>query len=80
MVRRLHLASAVLSDKCPHSDVNECDSSNGGCDQICTNNVGSFECSCNPGFELASDGFSCDSKCVISIGHLNFTIQLSRFE
>ena len=66
--------------KCPHSDVNECDSSNGGCDQICINNDGSFECSCNPGFELASDGFSCDSKYATPRGDLamaNFIIQPS---
>ena len=43
-------------------DVNECLSNNGGCEQICTNREGSFECSCNPGFTLNSDGFTCDSK------------------
>ena len=31
-------------------DVNECASSNGGCDQICTNNPGSYQCSCNQGY------------------------------
>ena len=41
-------------------DVNECDTGNGGCDQMCTNNDGSFQCSCNQGFVLAGDTLSCD--------------------
>lgn len=41
-------------------DVNECLTSNGGCVQSCTNNEGSFECSCRPGFALANDGLSCN--------------------
>ena len=41
-------------------DVNECeDGFSGGCSQFCSNTVGSFECSCNTGFELDSDGFLC---------------------
>ena len=32
---------------------------NGGCAQGCENNVGGFACSCNDGFALADDGFSC---------------------
>jgi hypothetical protein len=48
------------------SDVNECQTSNGGCEQVCTNTVGSFECSCNRGYSLASAGLLC-------IGKLEFT-------
>ena len=44
------------------SDVNECQTSNGGCEQICTNTVGSFECSCNPGFSPSSGGINCNGK------------------
>ena len=43
-------------------DVNECSESNGGCGQICTNTIGSFDCSCNLGYELNSNRFSCDGK------------------
>lgn len=44
-------------------DVNECENGfSGGCGQICNNTVGSFECSCNAGFELGSDGFLCLGK------------------
>ena len=42
-----------------NSDVNECSSGNGGCDQDCTNSVGSFQCSCNSGYSLAADGTTC---------------------
>ena len=46
-----------------NTDVNECSTGNGGCGQMCTNTDGSFQCSCILGFELASDGFSCNGKC-----------------
>ena len=46
--------------QCPaFADINECATSNGGCSQICTNSVGSFQCSCNSGYRLASDGRTC---------------------
>ena len=32
-------------------DVNECESGTSGCSQLCSNTVGSFECSCNDGYE-----------------------------
>ena len=32
------------------TDINECTSQNGGCEQICTNSNGSFQCSCYSGF------------------------------
>ena len=40
-------------------DINECDSENGGCEQVCTNSVGSFQCSCNYGFFLEPNNFNC---------------------
>ena len=43
-------------------DTNECQTNNGGCEQVCTNTVGSFECSCNQGFSLSSDGANCNGK------------------
>ncbi|CAG0905248.1 unnamed protein product [Darwinula stevensoni] len=33
-------------------DINECAEGNGGCDQKCTNNAGSYQCQCSVGYEL----------------------------
>ena len=43
-------------------DINECLTNNGGCEQVCTNTEGSFVCSCNSGFILNSDNFTCNGK------------------
>ena len=47
-----------------YTDINECQTSNGDCEQICTNTVGSFECSCITGFSLSSGGVNCIGKMV----------------
>ena len=44
------------------ADINEC-LSNGGrgpCAQICTNTIGSFQCSCQPGYTAA--GYACNGE------------------
>ena len=38
-------------------DINECAYKNGNCEQVCTNTVGSFVCSCYSGFTLSSEKF-----------------------
>lgn len=43
-------------------DINECLTNNGGCAQICSNTVGSFTCSCRPGYSLNSDRRGCSGK------------------
>ena len=43
-------------------DVDECESDNGGCAQICINTVGSFECSCAAGYSLSVDNATCEGK------------------
>ncbi len=45
------------------TDEDECAIANGGCEGVCTNTNGSFECGCNHGFQLGIDGKSCDGKC-----------------
>lgn len=35
--------------------MNECEESNGGCNQICNNTIGSFICECNVGYEIYND-------------------------
>ena len=43
-------------------DINECDTKNGGCAQTCTNNNGSFICSCDVGYLLAEDDLGCSGE------------------
>ncbi|HRQ69915.1 MAG TPA: InlB B-repeat-containing protein, partial [bacterium] len=38
------------------TDVNECDTANGGCAQNCINSIGSHTCSCDAGYSLNIDG------------------------
>lgn len=38
-------------------DIDECRNSSGGCEQLCTNTIGSFFCSCNKGFNLTNSVF-----------------------
>ena len=40
-------------------DEDECQNSNGGCQEKCVNTVGSYICSCREGFELQNDKHSC---------------------
>ena len=35
------------------TDINECHSNNGGCEQICTNTPGSRWCSCRSGYRAS---------------------------
>ena len=44
------------------TDVNECTTNNGGCDHYCTNTIGSFFCSCYPGYTLDGDGRTCQGE------------------
>lgn len=45
------------------TDIDECQSNNGGCDHFCKNTVGSFDCSCRKGFKLLTDEKSCQGMC-----------------
>ena len=40
-------------------DINECTINNGGCVQLCTNTLGSYNCSCNSGYILDIDELNC---------------------
>jgi hypothetical protein len=49
------------------SDIDECDINNGGCSHNCTNTNGSYSCTCNSGYTLASDQTTCtDGKYIIT--------------
>ncbi|VDN92429.1 unnamed protein product [Brugia pahangi] len=41
------------------TDLNECRNNNGGCQQRCTNTIGSYQCECENGYVLADDGHNC---------------------
>jgi len=40
-------------------DINECEFNNGGCQQICRNNFGTYVCECNNGYTLSEDRREC---------------------
>ena len=61
----LEPAAVGLMLECSPPDINECGTNNGGCAHNCTNNQGSFMCSCRSGFQLASDGMGCDGKALL---------------
>lgn len=44
---------------CPLTDVDECAEGNGGCQQICVNMMGSYECRCREGFLLSDNQHTC---------------------
>ncbi len=44
------------------ADVDECSTSNGGCEGQCTNTRGSYTCSCESGYVLGSNRLSCNGK------------------
>ena len=43
-------------------DINECTINNGGCEQICVNDVGTYNCYCNHGYNLNLDNHTCEGK------------------
>ena len=44
-------------------DTDECATHNGGCEGSCTDNDGSYECSCQNGYQLSDDKHSCNGTC-----------------
>ena len=54
-----------------YTDINECNTNNGGCEHTCTNVDGSNICSCDEGYTLDSNGNSCTGKWVKGIRPVN---------
>ncbi|KAI1899687.1 hypothetical protein AGOR_G00064340 [Albula goreensis] len=46
-----HCFTGWTGSKC-EKDINECNRKNGGCDHECNNTMGSYRCSCQPGYTL----------------------------
>ena len=42
------------------ADIDECTRGLNGCNQTCTNEIGSYSCSCASGYRLSSDGRGCN--------------------
>ena len=48
---------------CVYVDIDECATNTSTCEQLCTNTIGSFLCSCIDGFRLnVTDNSTCDGK------------------
>ena len=58
-------------------DFNECSDSNGGCQQNCTNVIGSYYCSCYDGYSLDGNYHSC--SCKINAPYYTYTNQIENF-
>jgi len=52
----------MTNNCCYDSDINECETDNGGCTQICDNTKGSYDCSCDKEYELTEDKHSCTGE------------------
>ena len=60
-------------------DIDECSLDSDGCEQFCTNSIGSFICSCSTGYELDQDGRKCNGECNILKRTVKNLIQLCYF-
>ena len=51
-------------------DIDECIEGTSGCNQVCSNTLGSYECSCERGYELDTDNHTCTDidECIINNG------------
>jgi hypothetical protein len=57
------------------ADIHECNESLHLCEQVCTNTESSYECSCNPGYTLSINRFSCNSEIMCSYTYDWYTRQ-----
>ena len=48
-------------------DIDECVNSNGGCQHVCKNDIGGYQCLCNGGHTLGIDKHGCKGMCVDDI-------------
>ena len=60
MIHNEHLKMSGDSGPCSPADIDECESMVSGCQHSCTNTAGSYECMCDRGYSLSTDGHSCE--------------------
>ena len=60
-------------------DINECSRGTDLCDQNCHNTIGSYYCSCNTGYFLTANGYSCHGmyNCIIENYCINITLDIN---
>ena len=56
---------------CCSTEIDECNTANGGCEHNCTNTIGSFICSCDTGYQLDENGLNCSGKSLLKIKNLH---------
>lgn len=56
-------------------EIDECSSDEHGCQQICINTLGGYQCACSIGHELHSDGKKCEEACGGILHSSNGTLQ-----
>lgn len=54
------LRLSVTLFSCYFADINECMDDPGICQHNCTNTVGSYECTCPPGYRVSKDKSACE--------------------
>lgn len=60
-------------------EINECESPDHGCGQLCVNTLGSYYCTCHTGFGLHSDQKTCENACGGELNMQNGTITSPSF-
>ena len=58
----IYISVCIHTVRIYFTDIDECGRGIDGCQHTCNNNPGSFLCSCNAGYALASDGKDCFGK------------------
>lgn len=61
------------------TEFDECSSIDHGCEQMCINNLGGYECACKVGYQLHSDNKHCEDICGGRIDEPNGTITSPSF-
>ncbi|KAH8382433.1 hypothetical protein KR009_003504, partial [Drosophila setifemur] len=56
-VQKLGFSAALMLD------VDECRFTDHGCQHVCINTLGSYQCGCHAGFELQANGKTCEDAC-----------------
>ena len=59
-----HVVYLFVSCRVLIIDIDECSINNGGCEQQCTNTIGSYYCACNNSYTLNVDNHMCDGKLI----------------